>query len=244
MSVAVGIITAPRQDRLLPMTIASLRTSGFTPAVHVFAEPNTFLYSSRFPPWWRVHQSVSILGPVRNWLHAALTMLRDPAEATHILLCEDDFICCDAAGKCLDFGLRTLPTDDFGYCSLYTPHFNAISGSLDRAGWQEIRLGRYTWGAVALCFSRESLYRLLFTPFPNTGKTFYELASGQTDRLDYLVSDACLHLGLKMYAHVPSLVDHTGDVSTLGHRDEMGKRAYGFNPRYDGYLTEEPCALN
>jgi hypothetical protein len=53
-----------------------------------------------------------------------------------------------------------------------------------------------------------------------------------TQQVDAVVSASMLDLGRPIYVHVPSLVDHVGDTSTIGHDDIAGAlRGHRFGER-------------
>jgi len=217
MDLAMAMISAPRPRPTVEFSLGALRRGGFRQPVHVFEEPGTRVVRR---PNVVVHTNRRQLGLWQNWLQAARYLLRETT-APLLLLCEDDIALCPAAAAVLRRGLADIPQHEFAVASLYTPRHN-VSASEGRFGWQATNLGRATWGALAYCFSRRSLEDILASaPVGNTGR------NGHTDAI---IGAACHAIGRKMFAHLPSLADHTGGGnSTVGHVNSEDYRALGFD---------------
>lgn len=81
-----------------------------------------------------------------------------------------------------------------------------------------IRVG--TLGLLALCIPRRSAIKLL------KHQRFVKHRVNQ--QVDAVVAASMLDLGRPSYVHVPSLVDHVGETSTLGHDDAQMPCGYRF----------------
>jgi hypothetical protein len=121
-----------------------------------------------------------------------------------------------------------LPHETWGYASLYTPLHN-IGTTVPDGGWQPIELDFAFWGALAYCFTRESLTRVLRSKI---------VRQHQGDRdTDMVVTAALKAMGRRRYFHVPSLGEHTGGgVSSIGHVQFADMAAVGYSPHYRGYV--------
>ena len=222
--ISVAVITAPRPISTLPQTISELRRAGFTQPTHVFAEPTAPVSNDS---GLRVHRNSTRLGLWRNWLGAARAMLAG-TDSPFLLICEDDVRFAPCAALALQHAINTIPHNTWGYASLYTPRHN-YSRRVGSSGWQQLRVGPGTWGALAWCFTRESLGEILASRTVRS----HTWTSGT----DMVVSQAVNEIGRKCYFHVPSLGDHIGgDISTEGHQHSGGSLGLGFTPRYRGYF--------
>lgn len=211
--IGIGIVTAPRELPTLPTTLLELRRAGFLGVLHVFAEPG----SSVAPhPGMVAHEHPTRLGLWGNWLHAARSMLQ-LSEAPFVLLCEDDLWLTRDAALALSHAIDTLSHDTWGYASLYTPAHN-LGRAVPVIGWQAWDHPEADWGALAYCFSRHVLQRIVDEATPNVH-----------DHTDQKVSSLLSQWGLRRYFHVPSLCAHAGGMnSATGHRWHPDHRAVGF----------------
>ena len=224
--VAVGVITAPRPAPTLAETVRSLRRAGFGQCVHVFAEPNSVV-----PPalGLAVRHNPQRRGLFANWLHAARTLIGETT-ADFVLICEDDVLFAPCAAAALEHAIETLPRETWGYASLYTPLANIPGDYIPVEGWEPLESGAHLWGALAYCFTRESLSRLLGLP--------YVLAQSESAHTDQIVSHAMKELSLECHFHFPSLATHAGgENSSVGHRALPQHRAVGFRPTYRRYAA-------
>lgn len=221
MNLAIGMATAPRPRPTLDQALSELRRAGFPHTIHVFAEPGTPISAPAGITW---HQNSETLGIWRNWLRMATTLLRE-TDARHFLICQDDLRLARGAAEALAQAIETLPQESWGVATLYTPLHNVESLSV-HPGWQAFPSRHIVWGALAYCFSRESLTAFLHSPE-------VILHRGQKN-VDTIVSQAISALGRKFYFHVPSLCDHApGDGnSTVGHPRLASSAGLDFDPQY------------
>src|SRR5262249_16082427 len=150
-------ITAPRPARTVDRSIHELRQAGFMQDIQLFAEPGATVEPQ---PGLHVHINTERKGLWRNWLQAP-TYMSAHGPAPFILICEDDIRLSTYASLALQHAIDTFPQSTWGYASLFTPRHNlSYNGHPSRIGWQVLDLGRRSWGALAYCFSRESLEQL------------------------------------------------------------------------------------
>lgn len=210
--IAIGMITAPRVIRTLDASVESFRGGRFHQHLHLFSEPGTL------PAEWKspsvvVHRNSVRLGCVGNWLQAAKWLVQH-TPASHLMICEDDSLFCFGASDALDYGLAHL--DQIGCLSLYTPVANYAFGQHTETGWFPLR-SPAKWGTLAICMPCEVLCEFL--------KVAPTRAREGTDRyLAAFLQDRGLH----WYCHAPSLVEHIGATSTIGHRHGPGNAGVGF----------------
>lgn len=214
---AYGVTTTPkRRDDLLPRTLASLRTAGF-------AEPHLFVDGSHDAAEWvrrfgnRITMRHPNLRTYGTWVLAlAELFIRNP-QADRLLLCQDDFV----TYRNLRQYLERIPYQPKRYYNLYTFPMNvdhvakANGGILPTNGWHESnQRGK---GAVALMFDRETVMTLLMSQH----MVSRPLHAGRGWRnVDGGVADALKKAGWKEMVHLPSLVQHTGFVSSMGNRQQ------------------------
>jgi hypothetical protein len=220
---SLAMITAPRPARTVDRSLSELRRAGFPQTINVFEEPQTDVEPL---DGIVVETNPERRGLWGNWLHAARSMaLR--TDTPFVLICEDDIQLSACAALALQHAIATCPADDWGYASLYTPFFNVRNRTLS-LGWQPLDLGEQSWGALAYCFSRDSLRRLLDS----------EVVRGHAGPrdTDAVVSLAMRQLGRTCRFHVPSLCAHTGTgISSMGHEGRREFAAVGFHTDFDRY---------
>ncbi|HUY36903.1 MAG TPA: hypothetical protein VMV69_29560 [Pirellulales bacterium] len=207
---AVGVTTAPRARPTLDESLDSLHKAGWG-RPRLFAEPCTVLPECRrdLP----VSRRDGKLGAFSNW-YLGLTelFLREPL-ADAYLMCQDDAIFAVGARDYLEQNL--WPGTEVGVVSIYTPsHWSKAPGVLaESRGFHHVRHGWESWGALAYVFPNRSLRALLVDPlFVN--HRHHGAAEGQRN-IDSVVGAWCESAGLAYYIHMPSLVQHIGDTSTI-----------------------------
>jgi hypothetical protein len=214
---AVGItaVEARRRD-LLPRTLASLRAGGFdSPRLFVdgCADPQSWAreFKLEVTPRWPTIRTYG------NWiLSLGELYIREPA-ADFYFMGQDDFVMSRNVRPYIE--RRGYP--DRGYLNCYTFPSNQTLAPKG-GGWYESRLlnpgdpqklqtGR---GAVALVFSREAVQVLLTHQHMVERPTHVE----GWRRVDGGVVTAMNKAGWREYVHSPSLVQHTGKVSSMRNR--------------------------
>lgn len=237
MQWAYGVTTVPeRINDLLPQTLKSLDRAGFgSPDLFVDGATNTEgeQIAKRFGlrtvcryPKIRVHG---------NWILALMELfIREPCAERYAVF-QDDFITC----KNLRSYLEKCRFPKCGYWNLYTyPSNQQIcpkdSMGRDAIGWYEARTlnsgttmqsGR---GALGLVFDGEGVVTLL------SAKTMVErpmdLSLGWR-KIDGGVVNSMNIAGYREYVHNPSLLQHTGIVSSFDKRHRTGQgKSEGYPP--------------
>jgi hypothetical protein len=204
-----------RRKGLLPRTLASLRAAGFDrPRLFVDGANGKLVQSYEDEFRLEVTGRWPRIRAFGNWvLGLAELYIRDP-HADRYALFQDDLI----SYRNLRGYLDACAFPDKGYWNLYTfPQNQVLAPTIDRTGrayegWFESnQRGR---GAVALVFSREGVHRLL-TSYENIIDRPMVAIRG-TKNIDGGVVSAMGKMGWKEYVHNPTLIQHTGLVSTLG----------------------------
>ena len=226
MKWSYGVTTVPRRfdsgpgnEPILPRTLESLAKGGFDKP-WLFVDGATSL-----PP----HLSSAVeekrvtfrAQPIRthgNWILSIYELyIREP-EADRYALFQDDFV----TYLNLRQYLEACPYPDKGYWNCYT--FNSNHTLAERGGfkrWYESnQMGR---GAVALVFNRDVLMTLLSTRYmverpidPHRGWR----------AVDGGIVTALKREGVKEYVHNPSLVQHIGEISSMGNKPHQSAPAW------------------
>lgn len=222
MKWAYGITTVKeRAQTYLPRTLQSLAAAGFdAPRLFVDDESNCFervfnapFSANPFPTTYRSPR-VRTYG---NWLLALVELvIREPSVERYALF-QDDLI----AVRDVKSYLEQCRYDPKGYWNLYTFPENQAKFPVNPAperqqsqqrGWfTSNQRGR---GALGLVFSRDVAYKLLASPH-----TWTRLPDPQRgwQAVDGAVVTALAHQGIKEFVHNPSLLQHTGDTSSMNH---------------------------
>ena len=204
-----GVTTVPlRIEGLLPRTLKSLAGAGFDePQLFVDGAKNTAQYE-RFGLSIACHfPTIRIFG---NWVLALWELYVRSPSADRYAIFQDDFVTYKNLRQYLD----QCAYPDQGYWNLYTFPQNQILAPTDGStGWYlSNQCGK---GAVALVFSHEAVTTLLVQP--------YMVARPQDCKRGWCAVDggiisAFKKVGWKEYVHNPSLVQHTGIVSSMRNK--------------------------
>lgn len=206
-SYGITTIASRLSSGLLSRTIASLANAGFPePRLFIDGLPNSVL------PEFAGKLSITCHNPalkIYGNFHLGLSELfiRD-AHADFYAMFQDDFV----TYKNLREYLEACQYPSKGYLNLYTFPENEKNVK----GWYPSnQLGK---GAVALVFSNEAVVALLNSQYwinrpaskpKNPDRTWKFVDGG--------IVETMRKQGFKEYVHNPSLVQHTGDRSTLGN---------------------------
>lgn len=202
-----GITTVlKRKDILFPRTLESLRSAGFThPRIFVDGcSPSVAheVYGSYNLPI-TIRENVRTAG---HWVLSLLELYVSDPHAERYSIFQDDFVTI----KNLIRYLELIPYPEKGYQNLYTfPEYSALV-SESHLGW--FRTTQRGLGAVALVFSNEAV-RVLFGQ-DYLIERFQDKSRGHRV-IDGGIVDAMKKKGWSEYCHSPSLVQHTGIVSSM-----------------------------
>lgn len=206
MKWAYGVTTVPsRKGELLPRTLASLKKGGF-PEPRLFVDglkdPSDYdcfglEVTARFP-------GIQMGG---NWILCLWELLLRDASADFYAIFEDDFV----TYKNLRQYLENCKYPEKGYWNLNTLPKNERKAA-EREGWfSSDQLGK---SAVALVFDKLSVTKLLGTEY----LTEVLSTKKSCESIDGVIVIALKKSQWTEYVHMPSLVQHTGQKSTLGHK--------------------------
>lgn len=206
----IAVITAPR---LKPTVGRMLQGFKYLPSrpdkIHVFAEPDTHFIEH---PFIEVHQNSEKMGCFKNF-DQAYEYLINNGDSKYILVLSDDMKYKSGWIKkavAIADGLTK-----FGYVALYTP--KGLKWAFENNPQNEvIKLnrgwGKGGWGGLYL-MTRESAKKILSHKFYQDHKENYR----ENQQFDECIKETCFQLELDQYYINPSLFDHVGETSTIGH---------------------------
>lgn len=228
MDWAVGLTTVPsRRETHLPRTLASLARAGFD-------TPHLFVDNYHGPAYAAYGHRVTCRFPAvrvaANWiLSLAELYYRDPW-ADRYAVFQDDLVCVRNLRPYLE--RRKCPEN--GYWNLFTFPVNEPAGLRKdglpapadgfRGFYESNQRGK---GAVALVFGRPAV-KLLMTSEHIWGRAQDHHRGWKA--IDGGIVQTFINAGGKEYVHAPSLVQHTGDVSTFCKHRHLTKDAVGGEP--------------
>lgn len=218
---AYGITTVPERKYItLPTTIRSLRNAGF-PNPHLFVDG----FQSINPYTDHFNLPVSIRYPrsgiVSNWILSATELYTLYPHAQMYCIFQDDVLASTNLYQYLD---SQSPLYARTYWNLYTDNRN-VSGltrkltnpTYQPTDYNSILRGWYVApekckGALGLAFSRETLLAILTSPILHNRPLHRRKHNSCVDGMVYDVLDS---LGYKELIHIPSMLQHIGDESTI-----------------------------
>lgn len=217
---AYGVTTVPeRRKNLLPRTVASLRSAGFD-RPRLFVDGCSHRLATEYEDEFHmpITARTSHLRTAANWTLALLELFSRMPTADRYAIFQDDLIACKNVRQYLNHH----PMPERGYWNLFCFLENDELSNHQERTWFEgslIRRPRPTTkqsgrGAVALAFSREAVITLL------SSRRFMERPATVNGHLliDGGIVAAMNEVGWREWVHRPSLFQHTGDVSTIGHQ--------------------------
>lgn len=213
---ATAITTVPERKDLFLRTLTSLRRAGFEEPPHIFVDGDPHR------EWWLQYSPFVALRWPRirtygNWiLSLAELYIRNPDRHLYAIF-QDDFV----TYRNLKTYLERCKFPEKGYWNLYTFPMNQELCPPGHTGWYlSNQRGK---GAVALIFSREGVQTLLAQQ---------TMINKPTDphrgwrTVDGAVVTGYIQVGWREYVHNPSLVQHTGDISSMENKPH--KKAVSF----------------
>lgn len=216
---AIAMIATARRELPLERAIDNLRHGGFDEMLHVFAEPGLSPPRRAALCW---HSNPVPLGPVANWSQA-LRWLVNETTAPNLLLVEDDGDYCRGARDLLVGEIARTP--DYGLVSLYLAARFAHRHA-GASGWRSHAYDERTFGTVAVCFRRGGGVED-FLASPELAERL--AVAPETASHDELLFRYFRQHGHACRTHRPSLADHIGFASTIGHQDGSHRRGLDFD---------------
>lgn len=213
MKWAYGVRTVLQEDRVrlhnyLPRTLESLYRAGFEkPWLFVDGAMDYYHYERFGCP---IVTHYPALGVTNNFLLALLELMLRFPDAHRYALFEDDLLICRNTRQYLD-RMEYRPRT---YWNLYTcPYYQNACPPWRRGRGKEgfYRSPQAGQGAVALVFDRTAALAVVSSQW----LSHTILRHPGAHALDGLIVTALNQAGIRECAHTPSLVQHTGEVSTF-----------------------------
>lgn len=217
---AVGVTTAPRSQPTLRACLESLQANGWNP--DVYAEPGSDLMKWSGPV---VHRPKK-LGCFHNWLDMIRDLLRRYPDAKWILTVQDDTAFAPNAKRFVE--QLQWPSEKCGMISLYTSRLYT-QGKKRPPGAFKTPL-RNWWGALAMCFRRETAERLVECRaiqdwnWENIPKNRKAKNPANVRHLDTAIGNALKSLREELWSFHPSLSQHVAEVSSLNNGGNQENR--------------------
>lgn len=210
-----GVTTVESRRRsLLPRTLASLKAAGFD-------RPHLFVDGGRDSAGWEKEFGLTVTlrggDPVRTagaWVLSLYELYCREPSADRFAVFQDDLI----TYRGLREYLTKAPYPTKGYCNLYTFPSNEklVPTGTDgkpRPGW--FRSAQNGRGAVGLVFDREAVVELLASR--HMAERPQDAHRGHRS-IDGGILESMRKAGWTEYCHWPSLVQHEGEVSSMGNK--------------------------
>lgn len=213
-----------RRDTLLPKTLASLRAGGFEQP-WLFVDGITHSEAMHWEERFACPVTVRRPPPIRtygNWCLALGELYLRTPKADRYAMFQDDFVTYTNLRQYLEACVLNEKT----YWNLYTFPINH-QGIAGVSGWHPSPT-QQGFGAVALVFSRAGVIDLLANKY--MAERPLDVHRGHKS-LDGGIIEALKPLGYKEYVHNPSLVQHTGMMSSIDKRRNTLKDCANF-PTY------------
>lgn len=214
-----GLTTVPeRRGDLLPRTLASLKAGGFD-------RPHLFIDGDHDGASWEREFGLKAtarserIRTAGNWMLALYELYYLDPNADRYLITQDDLVCV----RNLRAYLEKSPYPEKGYLNCYSFRANETVIAGKPPGWYP---GYYLGsgppgfqkglGAVALVFTREAVMTLLkaehMVERPQNAHRGWKAVDGG-------IVTSMNKAGWLEYVHAPSLVQHTGKVSSMQNRE-------------------------
>ena len=216
--IEVAIITAPRNSSTLNKSVRSLRYAGFNDVITIYAEPG------QYEPTVGTNllKNKKKLGCFGNY-HNALsnTVLTDKP---YVLILSDDFIYTRLTYKKITNDAQKF--GQFGYMALFTPKgMTHPPCNLRKKRWSAINMGWKTSFGGQYLIRTEVARKILEHDFYKQHLENYT----QNQQIDHCIPEVCYQMELDQWYHNPSLCQHIGLESTIGH--VHSKETLGLNFR-------------
>lgn len=208
MSIKIGVMWYPRKVEVFHKMKQSIGVD-FT----VYPDYETFKHQ---------HESVKHLGGNVGCFKHYYRVLADlcNSDADYVAVFSDDV---EYRLGWVDIALEKLQEDNLGFVSCYVPREIKHRFRL-RNGWTKINkgwAGTYGGGYV---FKRDVAQKILEHPFVIKHRDNYK----KNQQIDHAIPQAVYEMGLDQWFYVPSLMNHIGYSSTIGHTHHNGNVGAGW----------------
>lgn len=168
------------------------------------------------------NEKVVYLGERKGCFRHYYRTLKDLTEqgTEYVAALEDDIIYSRGWFEKIE---EKLSLPDTGFVALFTPTGLAKRNGWSK-GWHEVKGGwAESWGG-SYVMRTEVANKILEMDYVKDHYDNY----GKNQQIDHAIPEAVHRLGLKQWHIVPSLIDHIGFTSTIGHRHRKEDNGYLF----------------
>jgi hypothetical protein len=213
-----GITTVPERPDLLRRTLRSLAGGGFDKPIIFVDGPShsAGVFGDLLEQYEFVFRSQKV-GAYSHWCLTLFELFARNHDANRFAVFQDDFV----TYKNLRPYLDAVPYPEKGYWNLYTGVPNKVgfkTTNVDLAKQQEsfgfFESNQKGHGALGLVFDSERMTQIFKNPILLT--RMWDPTLGDKN-IDGFVVRAMREAGIKEYCHSPSLLSHTGIVSSMGN---------------------------
>lgn len=209
----IVMTNAPRKVDTIFRTITYLRRAGFTEEIIVFSEPGSPVVEMD-----DVYQyfNEKRLGCFKNFEQCLKYGINN---AQDIFILQDDA----RYNRHTAEKIYSILPDDYGYVTPYLSTHDAREFGRKEIGFHEHTKGWYDcfWGCtISLLIKKEVAENLIGHKDWKNYK--------RENKVDCIVGHCITELGYKQFYHYPSLVDHMGVHSTLGHVSIADNKGYRY----------------
>lgn len=210
MNILIGVTHVPRKVETLVRSISTMPKG-----VSVALYPDGEHHPKAKMPIVRLGENV---GCFKHWYRVLNDLCRSDADVVGIM--PDDV---RYHSGIWDTVITKLKEQDTGYVACYLPKGMAARYGWGK-GWHECKGGWATsWGGGYL-FPIEVARELVNHPYVIKHRDNY----AKNQQIDHAIPEAIHRLGLKQWYHYPSLLQHIGFTSTIGHRHTHDENAAGW----------------
>jgi hypothetical protein len=145
----------------------------------------------------------------------AINYMLENTQTPLIAVMQDDFI---YSGHFMKELKKIVLDKNFGYFNfLSVAEWPELKNILKLPSWNRSDIGMWAWGQ-AYVMKRETVKRIIETKYYQEHKAGRINKEKTNQMIDGCISECCKLLGLPMYYHNPSLIQHIGHVSSVGHK--------------------------
>lgn len=214
---AYGVTTVPsRKSNLLVKTITSLAKAGWD-------NPRLFVDGGSVDDWKGCKLPLTIrekTNALSNWWLGMHELYARNPLADYFMMVQDDVLFVSNLREYIE----ATPWPGRGYLNLYTFPDNLVIAQ-GKKGFFRASTKKMGLGALALVFDKESIVKILASEHMVEKFRPIDVVTGKEKKqpqravkaIDGGVAWAMSVAGMSEWCHNPSLVQHIGEVSTLGH---------------------------
>lgn len=210
----ICVTAAPRKQPTLSQTITGLKR--FKERIIVFAEPGT----PRVNVSWKENKET--LGLVGNF-RAMVKYLVEQTNEKWYLICQDDI----EIHKQMTLDFWKFNPHKTGNISFYLS--NRQGRMAQSKGWNQHNFAfkECFWGHLCNAYPRQALIKLHENNFFQQYKLGFPVK--KQIKLDCMICQCMVDMGLQQWYHNPSLIQHIGKTSTVGNTHGNNNKGFSYS---------------